>query len=61
MSRFLVEGIGFNDGSPFTEFESDDLNEAREQLDIKAREEPRITHRLIEVIHVQEATERVYL
>ena len=59
--RYLVEGIGFNDGSPFTEHETENLDEARTKLDEVARDSPRIGHRLIQVIEERAPSERAYL
>jgi len=50
MARFIVEGIGFNDGQPFAQYEGNDRSEAEHQLDLVRRSSPRIAHRLVEVL-----------
>lgn len=54
MAKYLVEGIGFNDGAPFTVYECGSLVEGITSLSKAVCEQPRIGHRLVRVIAVKE-------
>jgi len=55
--KYIVEGIGYNDGKPHVCSEWNDIDWARISLDEHCSLHPRIAHRLVEVVEYREATD----
>jgi hypothetical protein len=58
MTRYAIESFGFNDGHPYEEFTTDDLEQVNEQFDIICTDQPRVGHRVIEILQERDAVGR---
>jgi len=50
MTKFVVEFIGYNDGMPYEVMKSSNLGQAQEAYKRSRKQNPDVSHRLIQVL-----------
>jgi hypothetical protein len=58
---YVVELLGFNDGTPYEKFSSTDVKAAQVEMQALRKQHPRVGYRLIQVLEEYEPLERFYL
>ena len=54
MKKYVIESIGYNDGHPYLEWEGSVLSEAVDALEHYQQLQPKVSHRLIQIIQEAE-------